>query len=159
MFAFLTPATVLGAGVLATWNRPAGAAVYDTAAILVVGLAARYATVGLRASAAVVHATDRSLEDAAAALGAGWGRCMAGLVLPLHRRGLAGAALLAFVFAMRDLDAVAVFYPPGHETLPVRIFTLEANGPPATVAGLALLHAAATAAAIALVGAWIGRRA
>jgi iron(III) transport system permease protein len=41
-----------------------------------------------------------------------------------------------------------VFYPPGREPLTVRIFTLEANGPPAVVAGLALAHVIMIAALI-----------
>lgn len=45
------------------------------------------------------------------------------------------------------------YYPPGGETLSVRIVTLEANGPPGVISALALVHVAITFAAVAV--AWI----
>ncbi|HSB60220.1 MAG TPA: hypothetical protein VLI67_00780, partial [Vicinamibacteria bacterium] len=48
VLAFVTPAGVLGVGLIAVWNRPALQSVYGTAAILVVGFVARYAVIGLR---------------------------------------------------------------------------------------------------------------
>ncbi|HYU15853.1 MAG TPA: hypothetical protein VEL05_07275, partial [Candidatus Acidoferrum sp.] len=53
------------------------------------------------------------------------------------------------VFALRDLETAALVYPPGGETLTVRIFTLEANGPAGVVAALAAVQVAMTAAAVA----------
>jgi iron(III) transport system permease protein len=49
-------------------------------------------------------------------------------------------------------------YPPGGETLPVRIFTLEANGPEPSVAALALFHVALTAVVLAAMAALFARR-
>jgi iron(III) transport system permease protein len=71
-------------------------------------------------------------------------------VIPIHARAIAAAWLLAMVFSLRDLETAVLYYPPGGETLPVRIFTLEANGPPATIAALAVLHVAITAVVVAL---------
>jgi iron(III) transport system permease protein len=72
------------------------------------------------------------------------------IVIPIHARAIAGAWLLAFVFCLRDLDLGVLFYPPGSETLPIRIFTLEANGPEAVVAALACVQVAITGTAVAL---------
>ena len=41
---------------------------------------------------------------------------------------------------MRDVETSALLYPPGGELLTVRIFTLEANGPPSIVTALALVQ-------------------
>jgi iron(III) transport system permease protein len=71
------------------------------------------------------------------------------IVLPVHWRGVVFAWLLALVFCLRDLDTAVLFYPPGREPLTVRIFTLEANGPPGVVAGLAVLHVAVTVVIVA----------
>jgi iron(III) transport system permease protein len=145
MMAFVTPAPILGGGLIAIWNRPATQAVYGSLAILVLGAASRYAVVGLRAMAVTVAQSSPHLEEAAAA---------ARIVLPLHARGALAAWLLALTFALRDLEMAVSFYPPGQEPLTVRIFTLEANGPQAVVAALAVAHTAMTAAVLAA-GAWL----
>ena len=147
---FFVPSAVLGAGLIATWNRPSTQLVYTTAAILVVGLTARYAVVGTRTLTAVFARSSAHYEHAAAVAGASYLRRLARIVLPMHARGVIGVWLLAFVFCMRDLDTVIVFYPPGLDPLTVRIFTLEANGPPSVVAALCLVQTAVTLVAVGL---------
>jgi len=148
VLAFVTPAAVLGVGLIAVWNRPLVQGIYGSSWILVVGFAARYAAVGFRTCAALFAQSSPRTEEVAAALGAPFLRRFARVTLPLHGRGLAAAWLLAFVFCLRDLETTVLFYPPGSETLTVRIFTLEANGPEPVVAALALLHVVLTAAAL-----------
>jgi len=150
VLAFVTPGAVLGAGLIAVWNRPATQLVYGTSAIVVLGYVARYAVLGTRPIAIALARGAASLEDAAATVGAGYLRRLVRIVVPSHARALAGTWLLAFVFCLRDLETAVLCYPPGGETLPVRIFALEANGRPAVVAGLAVLHALITAGVLAL---------
>ncbi len=140
VLAFVTPASVLGIGLIGTWMNPATRAVYSSIAILIIGYVARYAIVGIRAAAAVIVQSPVHLEDAAAASGAGFWRRLTRIVLPVNSRGIAAAWLLAMVFCLRDFETAVLYYPPGSESLPVRIFTLEANGPGAVVAALALTH-------------------
>ncbi|HZO17308.1 MAG TPA: hypothetical protein VFB62_28720 [Polyangiaceae bacterium] len=156
---FVTPASVLGVGLIAVWNRGATELVYRTLAIVVVGFFARYAIVGVRVVAAVVAQIPIHFEEAAAASGAGYLRRLGRIVLPLGARGVAFAWLLALVFGLRDLETAVLFYPPGGEPLTVRIFTLEANGPERVVASLCLLQALITAGALALGSLLVFRRA
>lgn len=158
MLTFIMPAALLGVGVMRLWNRPSTQLVYGTLAILVVGYVARYAIVGVRVIACAVAQSSVHLEEAAAASGARFSRRLVRIVLPVHARGVVFAWLLALVFCLRDIETVVLFYPPGLEPLTVRIFTLEANGPPAVVAGLGVLHVAITAATIALGGLLLWRR-
>jgi iron(III) transport system permease protein len=146
--AFLTPASVLGLGLISLWNRPGTQIVYGTLGILAVGYMARYFVVGIRVVASSVTQSPVHLEEAAASLGAHFGRRLLRIVMPLHARGVAFAWLLAMVFCLRDLETAVLFYPPGWEPLTVRIFTLEANGPEPLVAGLAVLHTGITAAVV-----------
>src|SRR5207247_859877 len=46
--AFVTPAAVLGVGLISLWNRPATQVVYGSLAIIVIGDLARYGVVGVR---------------------------------------------------------------------------------------------------------------
>jgi iron(III) transport system permease protein len=149
LFALVTPAAALGAGLIATWSRPSTQFVYSTSAIVVIGYIARYAIICARPIAASV-ARSNVLEEAARVGGAHYLRRLVRIVTPLHARAIAAAWLLGLVFCLRDLESVVLYYPPGMETLPVRIFTLEANGPPGTVAALATLHVAITMAVLAL---------
>ena len=150
VFAFVTPAAVLGVGIIDVWNRPATHAVYRTVAILVIGFAARYAVIPARAIAVAIAQGSPHLEEAAAVQGAGFFLRLRRIVVPLHRRALLGAWLLAFVFCLRDLETVILFYPPGSAPLTVRILTLEANGAPAVVAALSLVQCGMVAAALAV---------
>jgi iron(III) transport system permease protein len=157
MVCFLTPAALLGVGIIDVWNRPSLRLVYGSLAILVIGYVARYAAIAMRAIGAVVSQSAMQLEEAAAVAGAGYFRRLTGIVGPLHARGILFAWLLALVFCLRDLETAVLFYPPGRETTTVRLFTLEANGPEAVVAALASVHVAMTATVLAA-GAWaLGR--
>jgi len=145
VLAFVTPASVLGIGIIAVWNRPATRALYGSVAILIIGYTARYAVVGIRAVASVILQSPVHLEEAAAADGARFWRRLIRIILPVNLRGIAAGWLLAMVFCLRDFETAVLYYPPGREPLPVRIFTLEANGPPPVVAALAIAHVLITA--------------
>jgi iron(III) transport system permease protein len=58
---------------------------------------------------------------------------------------------------MRDLSIAMVVYPPGFDTLPVRILTLMANGAPGLIAALCLILIAVTLLPIAMAAIWSGR--
>ncbi|MGH8532159.1 MAG: phosphonate ABC transporter permease, partial [Gammaproteobacteria bacterium] len=53
---------------------------------------------------------------------------------------------------LRDTGIAMLVYPPGHDTLPVRIFTLMANSPEGLVAALCVLMMAATFLPLAPLG-------
>jgi iron(III) transport system permease protein len=140
LLGFFLPSAALGVGLIAAWNRASTHFVYGSIAIVVLGFVARYAVVGTRVFAAAVAQSSPSYEAAASVGGAGYIRRLLGVVLPMHRRAAMAAWLMAVVFALRDLETAVLFYPPGGEPLTVRIFTLEANGPEAVVAALAVVH-------------------
>jgi iron(III) transport system permease protein len=116
----------------------------------VIGFVARYTVVGVRAVASVVLQSPIHLEEAAAACGAGAGRRLVRIVLPVNARGVLFGWVLALVFCLRDLETAVLFYPAGREPLTVRLFTLEANGPPSVVAGLCVIQVAITLGALSI---------
>jgi iron(III) transport system permease protein len=160
VFAFVAPAGLLGVGQIAAWNRPATTWVYGSMLVLVLGLAGRYLVLGERFLAVSFAQRSPHLEEAACAAGASYWRRLVRILVPVHGRAVAACWLISLVFCLRDLDTVVLFYPPGLAPLTVRIFTLEANGPPATVAALAVLQVVVTALLLAGgVGLLGGRRA
>jgi iron(III) transport system permease protein len=159
MLAFVTPAAVLGTGLMAVYNRPMTGWLYGSLAIVVAGFVARYAIVGIRTMAVAVAQSSPSFEESASTFGARYGRRFFRIVLPMHRRALVGAAMVAFVFCLRDLETAVLFYPPGGEPLTVRIFTFEANGPPSIVAGLAVVQAMSTLAMLVIAARLFGAKA
>ncbi len=154
--AFLAPSAVLGAGLIGAFNRAQTHSLYTGLGILVVGLCARYAALAVRAVAAVFGSSSPRYERAAAAAGAGYLRRLGALLVPMHARSLASVWLLVFALCARDLDAVISVRPAGLTPLPVRIFTLEANGPPEVVAALSCLQVVVTGGTLAAFAVLLG---
>jgi iron(III) transport system permease protein len=65
---------------------------------------------------------DSSIDDAARSLGAGPGRLLSDVHLPLLWPGIATAALLVFVEVMKELPATALLRPLGGDTLAVAVW-------------------------------------
>jgi iron(III) transport system permease protein len=111
VLAFLTPAVLLGIGLMALWNRPATAFVYGGIGMIVVAYMGRYAVVGLRTLTTISAQSSPHLEESAAATGAGYLRRLVRIVAPPHWRGMWAAWLLALVFCLRDLETAVLFTP------------------------------------------------
>ena len=155
---FAMPGTVIGIGLVTLWNRPETSFIYATPIIILLGYVAQYTAVTSRVTVATLAQIPRSMEDAAQVSGAGWLRCMALILVPLARRGLAAAWLIAYIFCLRDLGISMLVYPPGRDTLPVRTFTMMANGSAELIAALCVLMVAATLLPLALLGLlWLER--
>ncbi len=155
---FLVPSSVLGIGLMSAWNRPFSQAIYSGLGILVLGIVARYSVLGIRMFSAVFAQRSPEYEAAAAVFGAGYWRRMRRIVLPMHALDIGFAWLIVFAFCMRDLDTVVMLYPPGLDPLPVRIYSLEANGAASLVAALSAVHVVLTAAVLGLGGLVLHRR-
>lgn len=84
--------------------------------------------------------------------GAWWFRTMTHIVLPQMKLGLLAVWVIVFTLAFGELGASVLVTPPGESTLPIRIYTLIANAPPAQVAALVLLQVAVILSPLAAVG-------
>lgn len=144
IFLFALPGTVIGIGLVSLWNTPWTNLVYGTPAIIILGYLAKYTALTSRISVTQLAQIPPSMEEAAQVAGAGWFRRVAFIVAPLARRGLTAGWLVGYVFSLRDTGITMLVYPPGHETLPVRIFTLMANGSPELIAALCMVMIIAT---------------
>ncbi len=139
LFLFALPGTVLGIGLILLWNRPATNIIYQSALMLLLGWTARYSALTSRITVAALGQIPASMVEAARLAGAGWLRCIGQIVLPMARPGLVVAWLAAFLFCMRETGLSMLVYAPGRDTLPVRTFTLMANGAPELIAALCII--------------------
>ena len=156
---FAVPSTVLGIGLIGTWNRPGVlGAVYATPVMLVLASLGRFVPVATLVLAAAMRAVPTSHEEAAAVGGATWLRTMKVIVLPQVKLGLGAAWVVTFVLAFGEVGASILVAAPGESTLPIRVYTLIANAPPGHVATLALLQSVVVLCPLALLGlATVGR--
>lgn len=150
IFLFALPGPVIAIGLISLWNRHATGFVYATPIIIILGYLAQYTALTARMSASALDHVPKSMEEAAEVAGARWGRRLMRIVLPLVHKGLAAAWLVGYLFCLRDTGITMLVYPPGRDTLPVRTFTLMANGRPELIAALCLLMIAAAVAPLVI---------
>lgn len=147
---FTLPSTVVGIGLVRLWNRPGWDWVYSTPIIILLGYVAQYTALSSRILTVALRQISPSMEEAAEMAGGGWLRRSLRILLPVARRGVAAAWLVCFLFCLRDTGISMMVYPPGSDTLPIRIFTLMANGPPDLIAAMCVLLMAAALTPLAI---------
>ncbi len=152
---FALPSTVIGVGMATLWNHPLTGFIYGTCAVVVLGYVAQYSALGGRISLSTLAQVPVAMEEAAQVAGAGWLRRIGMVLTPLCARGIAGAWIVTYIFCLRDTGISMMVYPPGGDTLPVRIFTLMANGSPGLIAALCLIMSIASVAPLAAGAAWL----
>ena len=152
LFLLVLPSPVICIGLIGLWNRPATDWIYGTPAMILLGYLAQYMALTSRTTAATLAQIPASMDEAAAVIGAGWLRRLLTITVPLARPGLVVAWLIAYIFCLRDTGITLLVYPPGHDTLPVRILTLMANAPEGLIAALCVLMMVATFLPLAPLG-------
>ncbi|MHC4224077.1 MAG: ABC transporter permease [Planctomycetota bacterium] len=139
------------------WVRLFGPAFADMRFTPVLLLAARllpFATFAVRATRARI---GESLQDAASVAGLGPGARFARITLPLVLPGAALGFLLAFLFGLREVDAL-VFTSRGAETMPVLLYNNIHYGYDVQVAALSFLWMAGVGLLLLALGLLLGRR-
>ena len=157
LFLFTLPGTVIGIGLISLWNTPTTNFIYRTPAIIILGYLAQYAVLPTRMTSALLDRIPPSLEQAAQLCGATWFMTLRHIVVPLATRGLIAVWVIGYVFCLRDLGISMVVYPPGSDTLPVRILTLMANGSPGLIAALCVILVAITLLPLGAATLWLRR--
>jgi len=144
LFLFALPSTVIGIGLISLWNTTWTNFIYATPLIIILGYVAKYTALTSRISVTQLAQIPPSMEEAAQVAGAGWFRRIIFIIVPLALRGLLAGWIVGYIFSLRDTGITMLVYPAGHETLPVRIFTLMANGSTQLIAALSMLMITAT---------------
>ena len=116
---------VLGIGYIFVWNQkwltPLGLHLYGKPSILVLASVAAAIPLINRVLVGGMAKVPKSLLIAAQVQGAGFGRRMRTVLLPLLHGSVVSAVLAAFGGSVFNLAITTILYPPNYSTLPVYI--------------------------------------
>lgn len=133
------PAPVVGLGLILLWNRGAGAAVYQSSAIVVLGWFARFFPVAVFLAQGALARVPRELEEAAALAGRGPAGRFFATVLPNAAPGLVAAWLAVYVLSATEIGATVLVAPPGKSLLAPSVMTFMRRGQDAEIAACQVL--------------------
>ncbi len=92
-------------------------ALYGTAAILVIALAADQMPFASRAGIAAMMQLGKDPEEAAQVVGAGWWKRLFTVVIPIQKGSLTAGTLLPFISGLKSLSLVIILAVPGTDLL------------------------------------------
>ncbi|HEX9966583.1 MAG TPA: iron ABC transporter permease [Solirubrobacterales bacterium] len=101
---------------------------YQTTALLVLGLTIHYLPLGIGPIAASLLQVSPRVEEAARGLGRSRADVFRTVTAPLARGGVLAGAALIFLHAMKELPATLILAPLGFETLATDIWTQTSFG-------------------------------
>jgi iron(III) transport system permease protein len=156
MAPFVIPGIVLAIGFYAAYAAPP-LALYGTATILILAYTTRFLPIAYTASAAGMRAVNPEMEEAVRILGGGRLLAIRKVLAPLLKRSLAGAWILVFIPATRELSSAIFLVGPNTRVISVMLFDLSEEGNFEVLAALGMILLAATLVIAALGFRAIGR--
>jgi iron(III) transport system permease protein len=127
MAPFVVPGIVLAIGFYAAYTRPP-LLLYGTAWILILAYVTRFLPIAFVNSNAAMRSINPELEDAVRILGGGRFTAIRDVVAPLLKRSLAGAFILVFIPATRELSTAIFLYSINTQVLSVLLFDKSDEG-------------------------------
>jgi iron(III) transport system permease protein len=127
MAPFVVPGIVLAIGFYAAYTRPP-LLLYGTAWILILAFATRFLPIAYVNSNAAIRSINPELEDAVRILGGSRFTAIRHVVMPLLKRSLAGAFILVFIPATRELSTAIFLYSINTQVLSVLLFDKSDEG-------------------------------
>jgi iron(III) transport system permease protein len=150
MAPFVVPGIVLAIGFYAAYTRPP-LVLYGTAWILILAYTTRFLPIAYVNSNAAIRSINPELEDAIRTLGGTRFTAIRYVVAPLLKRSLAGAFILVFIPATRELSTAIFLYSIHTQVLSVLLFDKSDEGNFEMLASIGLVLVVVTVALI-LVG-------
>lgn len=149
MAPFVVPGIVLAIGFYAAYTRPP-LLLYGTAWILILAYVTRFLPIAFVNSNAAIRSINPELEDAVRILGGGRFTAIRDVVAPLLKRSLAGAFILVFIPATRELSTAIFLYSINTQVLSVLLFDKSDEGNFESLCSIGLVLVVITVALILL---------
>lgn len=156
MAPFVIPGIVLAIGFYAAYTRPPFM-LYGTAWILILAFATRFLPIAYANSNAAIRSINPELEDAVRILGGSRFTAITRVLIPLLKRSLAGAFILVFIPATRELSAAIFLYSINTQVLSVLLFDKSDEGNFEMLAAIGLLLVVITISLILIGFRFMGR--
>jgi iron(III) transport system permease protein len=156
MAPFVIPGIVLAIGFYAAYAPPP-LALYGTAAILILAYTTRFLPIAYASSSAAMRSISPEMEEAVRILGGGRLMAIRKVLAPLIKKSLAGAWLLVFIPATRELSAAIFLVGPNTRVISVMLFDLSEEGNFEVLAALGAILLVITVAIAAIGFRVIGR--
>jgi iron(III) transport system permease protein len=156
MAPFVIPGVVLAIGFYAAYAPPP-LALYGTAAILILAYTTRFLPIAYASSSAAMRSISVEMEEAVRILGGGRLTAIRKVLAPLIKKSIAGAWLLVFIPATRELSAAIFLVGPNTRVISVMLFDLSEEGNFEVLAALGAILLVITVAIAALGFRVIGR--
>jgi iron(III) transport system permease protein len=157
LLSFAIPGTVVGVSYVAAFNVPP-IDITGTLWILVICFVFRNMPVGMRAGMAALAQIDRNMEEASQTMGAGGGRVLQDVVLPLIKPAIFTALVYAFVTAMTAVSAVIFLVSARHNMATAYIMGRVENGEYALAIAYSTVLMLVMVACVALMNLAVARR-
>ncbi len=136
---FFMPGVLLGIALIWIFNRRGLSAIYQSAAIVFLAYAIRYAGLGWNAVARAIRSGDPSLAAMARLEGASAWQTFRHFHWPQTFAQLAAAWYVTYLLCLWDVETLVLIVPPGGESLSLRVFNLLHYGHNSQVNALCLL--------------------
>ncbi len=156
MAPFVIPGIVLAIGFYAAYAPPPFA-LYGTAAILILAFTTRFLPIAYASSAAGIRSISTEMEEAVRTLGGGRLTAIRRVLAPLLKKSLAGAWILVFIPATRELSSAIFLVGPNTRVIAVMLFDLSEEGNFEVLAALGMILLVVTIAITAIGYRIIGR--
>jgi iron(III) transport system permease protein len=156
MAPFVIPGVVLAIGFYAAYASPP-LALYGTATILILGFTTRFLPIAYTSSAAGLRSINPEMEEAVRVLGGSRFLALRRVLIPLLKKSLAGAWILVFIPATRELSSAIFLVGPNTRVISVMLFDLSEEGNFEVLAALGVILLLTTVAIAAIGTKMIGR--
>lgn len=153
---FVIPGIVLAVGLIAAYSRPP-LVLYGTFAILVVAYTAKFLPIAFRFADNAMGQVGVELEEGVYAHGGSRWMAFRAVILPLVKRGLATAGVLAFVFSFNELSASILLIGANTQVSSTVLLHYNEEGLIGPMNAFATIIFAVTAVAYVLVMRFAGR--
>lgn len=149
MAPFVVPGIVLAIGFYAAYTQPP-LLLYGTAWILILAFTTRFLPIAYVNSNAAIKSINPELEEAVRTLGGSRLTAIRYVVMPVLKRSMAGAFILVFIPATRELSTAIFLYSINTQVLSVLLFDKSDEGNFESLASIGLVLVVITVTLILL---------